>query len=157
MVFLLTGIWHGANWTFLLWGVINGVFVVAERYVRNKKWYQRIPSVVKWAFTMAVVYFVWIMFMASDVSDAFSTYAALFAASPAVNFTWRYFLTRKLAVLLVIAALGSVAGALPMSEERRKRLWVPAPWKLAVYLVLFAVSVLFVVNSSYSPFLYFQF
>ena len=126
-VFLLTGIWHGANWTFLLWGVINGVFVVAERYVRNKKWYQRIPSVVKWAFTMAVVYFVWIMFMASDVSDAFSTYAALFAASPAVNFTWRYFLTRKLAVLLVIAALGSVAGALPMSEERRKRLWAPAP------------------------------
>ncbi len=157
VVFLLTGIWHGANWTFLLWGVINGVFVVAERYVRNKKWYQRIPSVVKWAFTMAVVYFVWIMFMASDVSDAFSTYAALFAASPAVNFTWRYFLTRKLAVLLVIAALGSVAGALPMSEERRKRLWAPAPWKLAVYLVLFAVSVLFVVNSSYSPFLYFQF
>lgn len=157
VVFLLTGIWHGANWTFLLWGVINGVFVVAERYVRNKKWYQRIPSVVKWAFTMAVVYFVWIMFMASDVSDAFSTYAALFAASPAVNFTWRYFLTRKLAVLLVIAALGSVVGALPMSEERRKRLLAPAPWKLAVYLVLFAVSVLFVVNSSYSPFLYFQF
>lgn len=44
-----------------------------------------------------------------------------------------------------------------MSEERRKRLLAPAPWKLAVYLVLFAVSVLFVVNSSYSPFLYFQF
>ena len=38
VVFLLTGIWHGANWTFLLWGVINGVFVVAERYVRNQKW-----------------------------------------------------------------------------------------------------------------------
>ena len=74
-----------------------------------------------------------------------------------MNFTWRYFLTRKLAVLLVIAALGSVAGALPMSEERRKRLLAPAPWKLAAYLVLFAVSVLFVVNSSYSPFLYFQF
>ena len=47
IVFLVTGIWHGAGWNYILWGVINGVFSVLERMSKNKTWYQKTPDVYK--------------------------------------------------------------------------------------------------------------
>ena len=161
VVFLLTGIWHGANWTFGVWGIINGLFVVLERYLRDKKWYAKIPDIVKWLFTTAVIFFSWIMFMSPDIGSAMGFYKTMFSATALTpNFTWKYYLTAKTLILLIIAAVGSVMGAFEFSEKAKSFVngnETATAVKRVLYLVLFVISILFVVNSTYSPFLYFQF
>lgn len=160
-VFLLTGIWHGASWTFVLWGVAHGVAVVFERYLRNKSWYTKIPALVKWALTVAFVYFAWILFMSEDIASALNCYRLMFAGAgdQLLNFTWRYYLTRKIVIMLGIAGIGAVAGAVRLPEK--VRMWGSTGWRTGVYrvllLVLLVIDMMFVVNSTYSPFIYFQF
>lgn len=157
IVFLLTGIWHGANWTFFLWGGLNGIFVVLERQIGDKNWYRKVPSVIKWCTTMAIIFFAWILFMSTDIYDACNTYIALFSTtgSETLNFTWRYYLSRKIELLLIIAGVG----AFPLPKLLRESL--DTKFGLAVQkaglLVLFIIEILFIVNSTYSPFVYFQF
>lgn len=164
VVFLLTGIWHGANLTFIIWGVAHGIVIVAERAVREKKWYKKIPSVVKWAGTMLFVFCGWIMFMSPDVSSAFSFYRAFFTKNDAaLNFTWRFFATRRMITVLIIAAAGSLSGLFFLKEGRKEKFreFLNRPYVLwAKNLALLAVlvlDILFLVNSSYSPFIYMQF
>lgn len=162
IVFVLTGIWHGANWTFLVWGVINAVFVVIERLIRDKSWYKTIPAIIKWLFTMAVVFFAWIFFMSPNLSSAFDTFGVMFryVSGSGLNFTWRYYLTPRIVILLVIAAIGSVCEAGGIRERINTKVWsTKIGWtvKMVLLLLLLVVDILFVVNSTYSPFMYFQF
>lgn len=160
VVFLLTGIWHGANWTFFLWGVANGVCVMFERLVRNMAWYKAIPAVVKWAVTMVLVLFGWTLFMAPDLPAAAEFFQAMFCSQEALpDCTWEFFLTQKVIMLLAVAAIGSILGATPI--PRAMWAWTQRGIGLVLrkmtMLVLFAMSIMTIVNSSYSPFLYFQF
>lgn len=160
IVFLLTGIWHGANWTFLLWGVVNGVFVVIERLIKNKTWYNKIPSIIKWFATLSVIFFAWVLFMSPNLSDAGKTYISLFTTSTEVpNFTWQYYLNNKTGLLLIIATVGSLIGATPLPKLISKVFDnnIGTIIQKIAFLLLFVVVVLFIVNSTYSPFLYFQF
>lgn len=161
VVFLLTGIWHGANWTFVLWGVAHGILVIIERYIRDKQWYKRIPSLLKWAATTGLVFFLWILFMSDDLSSAWESYRLLFAenAGATLNFTWQFYLTNKIAILLAVAGAGAVCGAVHLPDTVRAKLNRGAAVVLyrCVLLLLLVIDILFVVNSSYSPFLYFQF
>lgn len=160
IVFLLTGIWHGANWTFFLWGGANGIFVVLERFLRKKGWDQKIPLIVRWCFTQAVIFFAWILFMSPDLKSAGSTYMALFSATGAktLDFTWRYYLTNKIQLLLIIAGIGAVVGV-PL--PKRACSWFETDLGCVIQkaglLLLFVLDVLFIVNATYSPFMYFQF
>ena len=164
VVFLLTGIWHGANFTFIIWGVAHGIVIVAERAVKDKTWYKKIPSVLKWVGTMLFVFFGWIMFMSPDVNSAFAFYRSLFSKTDTIlNFSWRFFATRRTITILTIAALGSLSGLFFLKEDRKEKLQkvLDRPYILwaryIVLLAIFALDILFLVNSSYSPFIYMQF
>ena len=69
IVFTLTGIWHGAGWNYVLWGLVNGALVVLERVIQEKRFYQRTPNCVKWFATMVIVMIFWQFFRFSNVSD----------------------------------------------------------------------------------------
>ncbi|MGN0789741.1 MAG: MBOAT family O-acyltransferase, partial [Christensenellales bacterium] len=56
IVFLLTGIWHGAGWTYILWGAINGFCNIIEKLIADKKFYVKTPTVIKWVLTMAITF-----------------------------------------------------------------------------------------------------
>lgn len=167
IVFLLTGIWHGANWTFFAWGGINGILVMFERYAQKKMWYQKIPKMIKWMTTMLFVYFMWIMFMSADKLEALDIYGHLLGTTLEgnVNFTYRYFMTYKMGCVALIGGILAVAGASrqvkviynSLTGWQIGRYGVGYMVKTMLLLVLFALALLFVVNSSYSPFLYFQF
>ena len=161
IVFLLTGIWHGANWTYLVWGVVNGIAVVAERAIRNKNWYIRIPDLLKMAGTLFFILLAWVLFCANDITSAINTYTVMFKGSSAegLTFTWQFFLTRRIFVLLAVAfagafgifrKIGIVSGNSKLQESYAK-------CKKAGLLVLFIIDIAFIVSSSYSPFLYSQF
>jgi alginate O-acetyltransferase complex protein AlgI len=75
-VFLLCGLWHGANWNFVLWGAWHGTFLVLER-IGADRWPGRIPVAAAWSYTMLAVMGGWVLFRAHDLSTALTMYAGL--------------------------------------------------------------------------------
>ena len=121
-------------------------------------------SVVKWAFSMFFVFLAWILFMSPDIGSAGTIIKSLFSHAKApVDFTWRFFATRKIVLILLAAGIGSLGGLLLEKKGAKERIssWMERPYitgfkKLAL-LALFVIDILFLVNSSYSPFIYMQF
>ena len=162
IVFALTGIWHGANWTYILWGSINGIMVIIERVAENKRFYQKTPDILKWLFSMFVTLICWELFRFHHIKDFWNwvLIAIGHITYPSVNFTWEYFLDCRLLVLVVIGILGAtVLGRSSVQEFLHKYESSQAYFILRemMLLALFAVSILCMINSTYSPFIYFQY
>ena len=161
VVFLLTGIWHGAGWQFVLWGAFHGICVVIERAIKDKKWYTGIPKLIKWMVTVFVIYMSWILFMSPTLASAVDTYGSMFTQANAslVNYTWRFFLSNRILILLIIAVTGHLFGTAIVKKlvDKFKRPNFGTGIKRICLLSLFVVDILYVVNSTYSPFMYFQF
>ncbi len=68
MVYFLSGIWHGANWTFIIWGAIHGIFVVITKYFKN--FFQKIPKILSWIITFSFINLTGIIVRARNISDA---------------------------------------------------------------------------------------
>ena len=162
IVFLVTGIWHGAGWNYVLWGVINGVCVVAERCIRDKTWYQRTPALARWAVTMFIVLLSWQVFRLSSLSEIGQYFGVMFGSVhfEQPNFTWQYYFDLRTVVLMAIGTVGAVLfegkWADRLVQKTREQ---PALFCLAqlVLLLIGVLAVLCMVNSTYSPFLYFQY
>lgn len=75
IVFLLSGLWHGANWTFIVWGLMHGLFMVIERLTARR--IEKIP-VLGWLFTFLFVNIAWVIFRADTLSDAFMLFGRIF-------------------------------------------------------------------------------
>lgn len=157
IVFLVTGIWHGASWTFILWGIWHGIFIVIERLIKNKSWYINIPNAVKHLVTMFIVIIGWVLFRADNVSQALGYLEVMFGVnSNASLYEFTYFINKKLVLWIVVAALGS----LPVISNKLRKYNGNKNFEIistVVILTLFILSIVFIVNSTYSPFIYFQF
>jgi alginate O-acetyltransferase complex protein AlgI len=159
LVFLATGIWHGANWTFLLWGAYHGALLLAERRagigrdaaVGRLAWLAQVR-------TVGLVVFGWILFRSPDVGHAMGYIGSL--ARPDLR------LAGDVAVALDPLAAGALV--LGIGSVLLPRDWVTgvrlqfagprlAPLRFAALAVIFPISLVFLVSGSFSPFLYFQF
>ncbi len=160
IVFLLCGLWHGAAWTFLLWGGYHGIFLVIERG-RVTAWLERLPSAVGWAYTTTVFTMGWVLFRADSLATAGNFYAALagFGGSgvtqPAVNVsTW---LDGKLALLILVG----IVAASPVVPWLKSRFALQGALfeglRIAVVSLVLMLSLMELVNGSYNPFIYFRF
>ena len=161
IVFFLTGLWHGASFTFILWGLWHGLWQMLETYQivpTKKKWFKPIGHV----YTMLVVILGFVLFRADTLAQGFGVIGAMFwptAGTPAV--------TREILSLLSPLFFLSFGFSLLLSTPifRVFRQKAEQTGKIAVYnyaacagsLVLFALSVLTLVSSSYNPFIYFRF
>jgi len=76
IVFLLSGLWHGASWTFVVWGALNGILMVFERMVNVKSW--KLPKLLKQVFTFVVTTFAWSIFRADSLSVVWQLWGRLF-------------------------------------------------------------------------------
>ncbi len=160
-VWLLTGLWHGANWTFVLWGAWFLLLLAGERYVWGRA-LERLPSALRHIYAMAAVMVGWIIFRAPSVTAAGRYIAALFGANRVGAGEGVYTLLEYMPQLI----LGSVA-ALPLKDllrgavERRTSgglrafLLELAPAGLA--LCVLALSYMKLATGSFNPFIYFQF
>jgi alginate O-acetyltransferase complex protein AlgI len=157
LTMLLGGLWHGAGWTFVVWGAIHGVALVAERWWRDRPGHVERPSTVwirawKRFVTFQVVCFAWIFFRSDSVADAWDMIVRLFTAwgEPSELVTG--------GVLLAIAVgIGSqyLPRRLPLALMARfSRLPVPAQ---AVVLSLALLGVHAMGPEGVAPFIYFQF
>lgn len=168
MVFLATGIWHGAAWGYLIWGLWHGLFMLIERAFRNKKPKFKIPGIVKWIYTMLVVVFGWVLFKLEELPAAIAYIGRMLhiGTGSYTDFGVRYYMDNKMIFFVIVAALA----AIPWAQVLPRRLAchissfnmaqadsVAGIIRRIVLLVLLVVSLLFIVNSSYNPFIYFRF
>ncbi|MBE6757562.1 MAG: MBOAT family protein [Ruminococcaceae bacterium] len=164
IVWALTGLWHGASWNFVLWGLYYFVFLVLEKLFL-KRLLARIPSVFSWLYTTAVVFFGWILFRFRSLSLVWLAICGLFGqnANPFTTFeagtVWLNY-----AFFLPIA----VMGVTPLVRWLNTRLHNAAPVNRGARIALNTAQVLCpvlllllstfaLVGNSYNPFLYFQF
>ena len=124
IVFLVSGIWHGANWTFILWGMIHGVLQVLNRAC--KKVWDKVPKVIAWLVTFILVDFLWIMFYAPNVTDGLYVWKKIFDISDMHISQEIFSLFIMNEVNTVLGMLGSVGAILTINYQ----------WYMAAYLVL---------------------
>ncbi len=164
IVFLVTGIWHGTSRVFVLWGICHGLCVMMERFLIRKGWYEKIPKIVRWLYTMMVVNIGWIAFKVTDLR-MFKEYCLhLLGKNPhpeLLAFDGSYFLSlRVLLLVAVCVAMMIVFGNGRVQERLRQWNGNSVGFSIVKYvflIALFFLSVCAVISSKYQPFLYFQF
>ena len=156
-VWMLTGLWHGADWNFVMWGIMFAALLIAEKTLLLGfiKKHRAIGHI----YTLFFVMLCFIMFDASGVKEGFETIAALFGANAADNTETLYYL-RSYTVPLIIAAIG----ATPLPKRIKAKLEatriggaimaIAEPVALAALLCLCTA---YLIDGSFNPFLYFRF
>jgi alginate O-acetyltransferase complex protein AlgI len=154
-VFGLTGLWHGASWTFVIWGFWHGLFMLIERRFPPDKW--RIPGFLRHAYVLFVVMIGWTIFRADSNEVAHRMLAAMIGVGANGEFTWPILQFANPLVLITLV-LGIVFSA-PVYDHVNavvpRKIVIPSSVVIGA-LLLFVCS-LKVLSGSYSPFLYFRF
>lgn len=157
-VWLLTGLWHGAYWNFVLWGVYYGILLVLEKCLW--KYLERLPGWLRHLYTMAAVVTGWSLFSWQDMADSAGYMKALWFHGQAGLADQRaLFVLASNGGFFILAAIGStslvkrviVERCLPQGTARRDVAGI------FLMVTLFMACLAMLVNSSYNPFLYFRF
>ena len=159
VVWMLTGLWHGASWNFVLWGLGFAVLLVAEKLVYGRL-LQR-THVLKHVYTLLLVTLSFVLFNADSVSEAVSQLGAMFGAGglPLVSTEGVYYL-KSYAGTFLFAAIGAtplVSNAISRFGKTRFGAQVLTVLQPLVMLALLAACTAFLVDGSFNPFLYFRF
>lgn len=157
IVWFLTGVWHGANWTFILWGLMYFVLITTEKLTGFENKFRKLGWL-KYIYTMMFVLFGWVLFRAKDLSAAGLYFQALFGLSGNALFDDAFiFNFSQNFIFLFFAALFSLPIAKFIREKIGDRYKVSELIYVAGILVLFIVAVSYTVKGSYNPFIYFNF
>ncbi|MBE5822421.1 MAG: MBOAT family protein [Clostridiales bacterium] len=160
IVWFLTGMWHGANWTFIVWGLMFGIILTIEKFGFGKI-LEKIPTIFRRIYVLFIVMISFIIFNSENMSDALNTITGLFGANgtPLINDVTMYYLRSY----LVIFILG-IIGATPIPKMIIQKLKQNTTLNKIVNIleIIFVVALLFIVtaylvDNSYNPFLYFRF
>jgi alginate O-acetyltransferase complex protein AlgI len=155
VVFLLCGLWHGAGWTFIVWGAWHGFWLVVERAFGRKPLYARLPAPAQIAATFLLVTVGWVIFQAETLTEAGRMLAIMFTPTAAqggsillagVIYTRGYLITMALCALLVFQPVQGF-------DWTRRLDW----FRVLLQAVLFALSLMTIFAQSFRSFLYFQF
>lgn len=163
IVFLLTGIWHGAAWNFIVWGLWNFLFVLMERLIRTrtKRKGPLVLSAVTKLYTLFIVNLGWVFFRAPDLKAAARFILSMFGIgnTDQPGFTAGWYLDGF--TILVFAAAILAASSLPERAGRLLKKKLPETLLLVVkdaaLLLLFAFSIMRIISGNYNPFIYFRF
>ena len=154
VVWILTGAWHGAAWNFVLWGLLYAVVLMAEKWLPGlQKW----PEVLRRGYTLLIVMLGFVLFNADSIGQAGSDFSALFGFGglPVVTAQTLYYL-RSFALLFVLGIVGSTPLVRNWAVGIRKTR-AGSFLELAMMVGLLLVSTAYLVDGSFSPFLYFRF
>ncbi|MEI6574897.1 MAG: MBOAT family O-acyltransferase [Bacteroidota bacterium] len=169
IVFFLTGFWHGASWSFVVWGLFHGFFMVVER-IGFEKVLERIPKFFAHTYTLLVVLFAWVLFRADTLTYALGYWEAMFrfALSPARQEVLLSYVNLELILAFVLAILGSF-GVFKMLNKRLIQVFESDNQQSKVLTygfhlasAMFYASVLilcsiYLIAGTYNPFIYYRF
>lgn len=160
IVWALTGIWHGANWTFVIWGLMFGIMLIIEKLFLTKH-LEKMPSILQRIYVLFTVMISFIIFNANSIGEAWNNIIGLFGANgeSLINASTVYYLKSYL-VVLVIAIIGSTPllkntiEKLKTKTNANKIINLLEPIAMASILIIVTA---YLVDNSYNPFLYFRF
>ena len=153
----LTGLWHGASWNFILWGLFFGVLIIIERLGFGKI-LEKLPSAVSMLYTFVMVLFGWVLFDTDTLADAGRYYAAMFGAGGSLIDSYARYTIASNAVMLTLCILisgGLGSRLISFCEEKNKR--ASAVAGVAVKIGGLLICTAYLVGATYNPFLYFRF
>ena len=151
VVWMLTGLWHGASWNFVLWGLLFAYVLLVEKWVPAL---QKLPAALRHAYVLLIVMLSFVLFNAADLAQAAADTAGLFGGLPLATEESLYYL-RSYAVVFLL----SIAGATPMPKKLAQRIpeKVAAVLEPAAMVALLLTCTAYLVDGSFNPFLYFRF
>ena len=160
-IFILSGFWHGANWNFLIWGLIHGLFLILERFGFNKF----LPKFLSSFYTLMLVNLAWIFFYFSDFTVALAVIKQMFNISQWLtlpNYTELFHVYESLTVFTLFIFLVALFFCTPMyslwkSNLLEKRKNIINMSEMGLLLLLFALSTNVLLDQNSIPFIYFQF
>lgn len=164
VVWFATGVWHGASWNFILWGVLYGIIITVEKLysVPQKLNKSRMLSVPYQVFTLLMVMLGWVLFRATTIGGAFNYIKSMFALSGNALYDAESVFFFKEYIIMIIAG---VICSTPILRNLKKRISSASPKACAlvnasgyaVQFVLFVVGVSYLVMNAHNPFIYFNF
>jgi len=155
VAFTLSGVWHGAKWTFVLWGFYQGIFLTIERFLGKKTLYSWMPLAGQILVTNIIIILGWVMFRSPSIEQAWQYWGSMFGivkAAPAASLlSAEIFTVRHVIEMFICGIL--------VWQPIQAHDWVlkPTPLKYAVCVALFLFAICAMMTQSFSPFLYFQF
>lgn len=158
IVFFITGLWHGAAWNFIVWGLFHGFFILIERLFLGKL-LEKIWNPVRHCYTLSVVLIGWVLFRVDNFTDAIQYYKKLFIYSygnESVNDYISFFHYNKEVWLALILGCILSLPIYPYVEKKCSRGFF-LNFRYILVICLFLISITYVASGSYNPFIYFRF
>ncbi|MBP3673228.1 MAG: hypothetical protein J6J18_05310 [Oscillospiraceae bacterium] len=134
-----------------------------ERVIRDRNFYKKIPSCLKWLGTMFITLICWQFFRCEQVGQAFKWLGMMFGFVRAdqIGYTWQYYFDAQMITFMIVGVIGSTV----LGSERIKQIYNKFSQsalgcmvqEIILLLLLFVLAIMFMVNSTYSPFIYFQY
>ena len=160
IVWLLTGIWHGASWNFVIWGLMFGIILIIEKLFL-KKYLEKLPNFIRRIYVLFIVMISFIIFNADTINDAISNIIGLFGFNKETfinNYTIYYL--KSYFIILVIAIIASTPLIKKQLENMKKNKVLNKLINILepIYIVsLLLIVTSYLIDNSYNPFLYFRF
>lgn len=157
VTWLLTGLWHGANVTFILWGLMYFALLVVEKLTEIHKKEGKVLNVIKWLYTMLFVILGWVMFRAESIGDAAAYLRAMFwlDGNAFADGMFEGWFTQNM-ILIGTGVLLSTP-VFRILSDRTKESQIIGFVKIVGLMLLFTLAVASLISSSYNPFIYFNF
>ena len=159
IVWLLTGLWHGSEWTFVIWGMFIGILLVIEKLLLNK-YIEKLPSIVRRIYTLFIIMISFIIFSGSNINESFNNIVGLFNFSnPFINkFTIHYLKDYGLVLIIAIFLSTPILKNTIIKLKKNKKINnIINILDIIVLLILLVIVTSYLIDSSYNPFLYFRF
>ena len=154
VVWFLTGVWHGANWTFILWGLVYFVLLTFEKLTGLHKSKKLLP--LKYIYTMFFVVLGWVLFRADNLTQAYQYITAMFGSSGIWIDNNALFFLKENFVYFIVAILASTPVIKHLTEKSEKS-GIMAFFVIILFLLILLCSVAYIVKGTYNPFIYFNF
>lgn len=157
IVFFATGLWHGASYNFILWGLFHGFFLVIERIFLGKLLEKNKLKFINHIYVIFVFVIGWVLFRADDLKHAFELYKLMFSYKESI-YTVRYFFYPQTFVCFIFGILfsGLFQSIFPKVREATFSSKVYILESVIQFILLF-ICIMYLVNGTYNPFIYFRF
>lgn len=161
IVFFLTGLWHDAGWQFIAWGLWHGLFSSLEVFLKTKKVTMKAPVIIRYLTTMLIVLVGWVLFRSPDLRFGLQFLGVMFGLVKPLEtgLTLSRLINGKVIFILILALLANFPWKkwLPQFFNRLSGSKFYDPIRVLIFFILLGISIMIVISSTYSSFIYFKF
>lgn len=157
IVWILTGLWHGAAWNFIIWGLYYAIILLLEKNFLNK-YIEKLPKCLRWLYSFILIMIGWLIFRVNSLNDLFVLFTRLFTFKPT---NWLEIFKSNIYILpgfafLLVGLIFAFPIIKNLDAKYKNRKYYNAISSF-VLITIFVICIIFLVSSNYNPFIYFRF